>query len=84
MLKVSNKTVVKSLAGAIVNELKREDKVEVCAVGANAVNQMVKGIATAHTFAVTDGFDITCIPAFSTTTIEGEEKSCIVITITKK
>lgn len=83
-LKVSNKTVVKSLAGAIVNELKHSDQVEICAVGASAVNQMVKGVATARSFAITDGFDITCIPAFSTTEIDGEAKSCIVITVTKQ
>lgn len=83
-LKVSNKTIVKSLAGAIVNEVKNSDEVAICAVGASAVNQMVKGIATARSFAVVDGFDITCIPAFDTTEIDGETKSCIVVTVTKK
>lgn len=83
-LKVSNKTVVSGLAGAIVNELKHDEQVEVCAVGASAVNQMVKGIATAHTFAVIDGFDFTCLPAFGTTEIDGNTRSCMVFTVTRK
>lgn len=77
ILKVSSKSNVNSLAGAIVGNLKENEKVEIQAVGAGAVNQTVKAIATARGFVASSGLDLVCVPAFSTVNIENEDRTAM-------
>lgn len=77
VLKVSAKSVVNKVAGAIA-ELVREGKtVEVHAIGAGAVNQSIKALATARGFVASNGLDLTFVPAFIDVQIEGEERTAI-------
>ena len=77
LLKVSTKSNPNSVAGAIANSLREKDSVEVQAIGAGALNQAIKAIAIARGFLVPAGKDICCIPSFSETNINGEEKTAI-------
>ena len=84
ILKVSSKSNPNSIAGAIANVLRENDSVEIQAVGAGALNQAVKGIIIARGFMAPSGKNIYCIPSFSSTFIEGEEKTAIRILIETK
>jgi len=77
ILKVSTKSNVNSLAGAIVGNLKDNGKVEMQAVGAGAVNQAVKAIAIARGFVASSGIDLICVPAFATVNIENEDRTAM-------
>lgn len=75
MLKVSSKSNPNSVAGAIAGIIAEKGKVELQAIGAGAINQVVKAIAIARGFVAASGVDLVCIPAFSTVSIEGEERT---------
>lgn len=77
ILKVSTKSNINSVAGAIAGIVTEKGKVELQAVGAGAVNQAVKSIAIARSFVAALGINLVCIPAFSTVSIEGEERTSI-------
>mgnify|MGYP003209320942 CR=1 FL=1 len=57
VVKVSAKSVPKSVAGAIAAVIRENGEVEVQAVGA--------------------GVDLVCIPAFTTVSIDGEERTAM-------
>lgn len=80
-LKVSNKSEVKKVAGAIAGELKKEKIATIIAVGPHAVNQTVKAIATARGFVTQDGFDLTCVPNFEQVKIDTEDRAAIRFTV---
>lgn len=75
MLKVSSKSNPNSVAGAIAGIIAEKGKVELQAIGAGAINQVVKAIAIAIGFVASSGVDLVCIPAFSIVNIEGEERT---------
>jgi stage V sporulation protein S len=77
VLKVSSTSQPASVAGAIANALKTENKIEVTAIGAGAVNQAVKAIAIARGYVAPTGINLVCIPGFCDTKIDEQEKSSI-------
>ena len=77
IVKVSARSVPKSVAGAIAAVIRENEEVEVQAVGAGALNQAVKSIAIARSYMALIGVDIICIPAFTTVDIDGEERTAI-------
>lgn len=82
-LKIKSNSTPNKVAGAIAGELKTNGVVELVAVGPNPVNQAVKGIACAHGFATTDGYDFVCVPDFCDIEIEGKKRTAIKFTVTK-
>lgn len=84
ILKVSSKSNPNSIAGALANILRIENSTEIQAVGAGALNQAIKGIIIARGFVAPSGKNLYCIPAFSSTVIEGEEKTAIRILVEAK
>ena len=84
ILKVSSKSNPNSIAGALANVLREEDSIEMQAVGAGALNQAIKGIIIARGFVAPSGKNLYCVPSFSSTVIEGEEKTAIRILIEAK
>ena len=50
ILKVSTKSNPNSVAGALANLLKENDRVEVDTIGAGAINQAIKAVAIARGF----------------------------------
>ena len=65
VVKVSAKSVPKSVAGAIAAVIRENGEVEVQAVGAGASNQAVKAIAISRSYMALSGVDLVCIPAFT-------------------
>ena len=78
-MKVSSSSKPNSVAGAIVGILNDNptEVVEVTAVGAGAVNQVVKAVAVARGFVAASGNDIIFQPAFADVEINGTEKTAI-------
>lgn len=84
ILKVSAKTHVIKVAGAIAGIMREKKSVEVQAVGAAAVNQAVKAIAIARGFLAPNGIEVVCRPAFFNVEIKGEDRSAIKIVVEEK
>ncbi len=75
IFKISAKSEPAKVAGAIVGMLNENKKVEMNAVGAGAVNQAVKAIATARGYIAPLGKNLVCIPAFTTINIENVDRT---------
>jgi len=83
-LKVSSKSEPKSVAGAIAGILRNGNPVEINAIGAAAVNQVVKSIAVARGYVAPNGIDLVCIPAFAQLEVDGKEKTSIRFIVEKR
>ncbi len=77
ILKVASKSNPNSVAGAIAGTVRENGAAELRAVGAGAVNQVVKAIAIARGFVAPGGIDLICIPGFMDIEIDGEERTAI-------
>lgn len=77
LLQVASASIPKTVAGAIVHQIKEHEFAELRAIGAAAINQAVKAIAIARGYLAPTGVDIVCIPFFCTVDIEGNEKTAI-------
>lgn len=75
VIKVSSRSVPKSVAGAIAAVVRENGKADVQAVGAGAVNQAVKAIAIAHVYFEMENAELVCVPSFSELEVNGEEKT---------
>ena len=81
ILRVSAKSIPNSVAGAIAGVIREKGEVEVQAVGAGATNQALKAVAIARGYLAPAGTDLICIPAFTTITIDNEERTAIKIIV---
>ncbi|MFP3854794.1 MAG: stage V sporulation protein S [Anaerolineales bacterium] len=77
IIKVSSGSRTSSVAGAIAGVVRDNNRAEVQAIGAGAVNQAVKAVAIARGFLQEDGLDVICIPEFTTVDIDGKERTAI-------
>ena len=77
-IKVSSKSPVPQLAGSIVKSVESGDNVEIRAVGASAVNQMYKAVASARGTLAAKGKDLLIKPGFDETTDDGVEKTVMI------
>lgn len=77
IVKVSAKSVPKSVAGAISAIIRTGSPAEVQAIGAGAANQAVKAIAIARVYMAEEKVDLICMPAFTEVEIDGEERTAI-------
>ncbi len=84
VLRVSSKSEPKSVAGAIAAILRNGESVEINAIGAAAVNQVVKSIAVARGYVAPNGIDLVSIPAFSQLEVDGKEKTAIRFIVEKR
>ena len=53
----------------------KNNKAEMQAIGAGALNQAVKAVAIARGFVAPAGVDLVCIPAFAEVQVEGEDRT---------
>ena len=81
MIKVSSKSKVNSVAGALANIIKDKREIEVQVVGAGAVNQLIKAVIICRGYLAPVGIDVVCIPSFSTVKIDNFDKTGIKILI---
>ena len=84
IIKVSSRSVPKSVAGAICAVLRTGESAEVQAVGAGAVNQAVKAAAIAHMFMNEEHIETVCLPSFEELEVGGEQKTGIRLVIEKR
>ncbi|MGE5449884.1 MAG: stage V sporulation protein S [Methanomassiliicoccales archaeon] len=77
MLRVSANSNPKSVAGALTAVIRENGRAEIQAVGAGAVNQVVKAIAITRGYVAPNGLDLVCIPAFVEITIDDENRTAI-------
>ncbi len=82
-LKVSSSSNPNSVAGALVAVIREQGYAEMQAVGAGALNQAVKAIAIARGFVAPGGSDLTCAPAFTDITINGEGRTALKLLVQK-
>ena len=81
LIKVSATSRATSVAGAIAKTIRDKMHAEVQAIGAGAVNQAVKAIAIALNYLEEDKIKIRCVPYFTETQIEGNERTAIRIEV---
>lgn len=76
VLKVASKSNPNAIAGMIA-ALVKEGSTKICliGIGAGAVNQAVKAIATARGFLAPGGIELKCIPAFTSIGIDGDNRT---------
>lgn len=77
ILKVSSTSKPSSVAGALANNLKQGESVELQAIGAGAINQAIKAVAIARGFVAPSGKDLSVVPGFVDVKIGEEEKTAI-------
>lgn len=84
VLKVSSKSSPNAVAGALAGVIRDKGVAEIQAIGAGAINQAVKAIAIARGFVAPNGMDLICIPAFTETVIDGENRTAVKFIIEPK
>lgn len=82
LLRVGGGSNPQSVASAIAHAIYDQRVVKLRAVGAGAVNQAVKAIAIARGYVAPRGFDLSCVPGFTTIDSKDGEISAIVFTVT--
>lgn len=78
VIKVSSKSPVPQLSGSIVVSIEEGSDVEVRAVGASAVNQMYKAIASARGILATKGRDLYIKPGFDEIKEDDKDRTVMV------
>lgn len=81
LLKVSARSQPSMLAGAIAGVIRSGEAAHLQAIGAGAVNQAVKAVATACGYLAPEGIDIMCVPAFVQVDLDGAQRTAISIRV---
>ncbi len=83
VLKVSSHSRHSAVAGAIAGVLRHDTKAEVQAIGAAACYQAIKAVATARSYLLPEGIDISCVPLFTDVSIGEHERTAIRFIVTR-
>lgn len=81
LIKVSSNSRTSAVAGAIAGVVRDNNRAEVQAIGAGAVNQAVKALILATGYLKQDGIDIFMVPEFADVTIEEKVRTAIKMVI---
>ena len=77
IIKVSATSRTSAVAGAIAGVIRENNKADVQAIGAGAVNQAVKALILANGYLKEDGIHVACIPEFVDVEIEDKVRTAI-------
>lgn len=77
MIKVAGTSRTSAVAGAIAGVFRDNKRAEAQAIGAIAVNQVVKAIILARSYLSEDGYDIQVTPEFADVEIDGKTRTAI-------
>ncbi len=77
IIKVAATSRPAAVAGAIAGMVREGKNVTIQAIGAAAVNQAVKSIATARSYLKEDNIDISFIPTFAEVMIDEQERTAV-------
>lgn len=80
-VKVAAGSNVKDVAWVVTQELREKERVDVQAIGAGAVNQMVKAIIIARGYLAPSGIRLICVPAFTEVECDENKRTAICFTI---
>lgn len=83
-LKVAGRSDPSSVAGSAVKNIVEGNDVALTAIGAGAVNQMLKAVTIARSMAASSGYDLYFVSGFATEIINGEEKTAMKIFMKKR
>ncbi len=72
LLKVSSKSNVHKVAGALAGYIREDGRAEMQTIGAGSLNQAIKAISVTRTFFTPKGIDLICIPALLNLEIDGK------------
>ncbi len=78
---VKNNTPTKNLSGSIAHALRQDGAVALQAIGAGAVNQMVKSLAIARSYMQKEEKDLNAYPEMLNVDICGREKTAIRVVV---
>jgi len=81
IIKVSAHSRSTAVAGAIAGVIREHQHAVVQAIGATAVNQMIKAAAIARTYLALDGIEVVCLPEFVDVDIEGQIRTAVKLVI---
>lgn len=84
VLKVGAQTEPGKLAGAISGQVRERGHAEIQAIGAGAVNQLVKAVAVARSYFAPAGDDLAMYPSFLDMPIGDEIRTVIRVRVEKK
>lgn len=84
LIKVSKTSRPTAVAGAIAGVMRKGGYAEIQAIGAGAVNQSVKALATARNYLKEDGIDLAAVPSFTEVEIDGSIKTAVHMAIYKQ
>jgi stage V sporulation protein S len=77
IIKVSSQSRTTAVAGAIAGVVRENNRAEVQAIGAGAVNQAIKACAIARGYLLEDGLNVVIIPEFVEVTIGDAERTAL-------
>lgn len=77
IIKVKANSRTAAVAGAIAGVVRENQRAEVQAIGAGAVNQAVKAFVLAKGYLAEDGYTVVCVPEFVDVDIEGKIRTAI-------
>jgi len=81
MIKVSANSRTSAVAGAIAGVVRENQRAEVQAIGAGAVNQAMKALALATGYLKGDGINVRCVPQFVDVTVGDSVRTAIRLVI---
>ena len=81
LIKVSSNSRTSAVAGAIAGVVRDNNRAEVQAIGAGAVNQAVKALILATGYLRQDGIDVFMVPEFADVSIEDKVRTAIKMVI---
>ena len=84
IVRVKSDANVKDVAGTISKYFETEGVTNVTlnCIGASSTNQGIKSVAVARSFVASRGRDLICRPGFGKTTIDGNEKTVVLLVLT--
>ncbi len=77
VLRVSGTSKPNAVAGAVAALLRTEGRVELQAIGPQAVNQAVKALAIARGYVREDGIDLIIVPSFVTLELHDQQRTAL-------
>jgi stage V sporulation protein S len=81
LIKVASDSKTSSVAGAIANAVREDEKAEVQAIGAGAVNRAIKATIMASQFLAEEGKHVIFIPSFVMVAIGDKERTALRLSI---
>ncbi len=84
LLKVSSKSNLHKVAGAISGSIREEGRAELQTIGAGSLNQAIKAISVTRSFFTPKGIDLICTPGLLNLEIDGETKTVIRLYVEKR